>query len=342
MKRSLAVVVVAVVLVAFGWYLRNRSAETGLEDGMAATEVPVHVGEIIRTTLRGYVTAYGTVEPEPDGARAAAGAKVQAAVPGVVAAVRTAEGQAVEKGKVLFELDSRVADVAVEFARKELERETNLIESGGTSEKRLQAAEQQLDNALAQRALLRITSPLAGTVTRVNVKAGEAVDLTTVLAEIVDADRLVVGAGVPVAEAAPLEPGQPAEVFADNGGAATEGELTYVSSQVDTATGTVPVRIALPAGSGLRSGQFVGARIVYSQHTDCLAVPVASIAEDDEGGAVIAVVRDNVAVLQPVETGLRDNGLVEIIADDLQPGMTVVTEGAYALPQETPVVVLGD
>jgi hypothetical protein len=38
---------------------------------------------------------------------------------------------------------------------------------------------------------------------------------------------------------------------------------------------------------------------------------------------------------------LRDGGLVEIEGDGLQAGMTVVTEGAYGLPKETKIRVLG-
>lgn len=341
MKRLPLIIVVVAVLIGVGWFAWNEPG-TDADGASPATEVPVHVGEIIRTTLRGYVTAYGAVEPEPAGERPAASVRLAPAVPGVVAAVHAAEGQQVEKGSVLFELDSRAADVAVDFARQARQRETQLMDAGGTSQKRLQEAQQQLDSALVQQALLRVASPLAGTVTRVNVRPGEAVDLSTVLAEIVDVDRLVVNAGVPDAEVDSLAPGQLADVFLETGVAATTGTLSYVGTDVDTSTGAVPLRISLPAGSGLRPGQFVGVHIVNAEHADCFAVPVESVTTNDEGVTVIAIVKDGIATQLPVTTGLRDAGLVEIVADELQPGMTVVTEGAYALPKETQVRVLGD
>ena len=340
-KFGLIIIVIAAVagLVWSIWFKKSPRVE---EEAKPDTEVPVHVGKITRATLRAYVTAYGTVEPEPAGERPAASARIAASVPGVVTAVKCAEGQRVEKGAVLFQLDSRAADVAVAFAEKNLDRQRKLLQVEGTSQKALQEAEQQLAAARAQQALLQIQSPLAGTVTHVNVNPGEAVDLTTTLAEVIDIDRLVVSANVPSAELAALKVGQPAEVLADKSAAPVSGSLSYISQQVDAKTGTALVRAALPANYGLHPGQFVTLRIVSEEHKDCLAVPVESVVKDAEGVTVIALVQNDKAVQKPVKTGLRDGGLVEVEADGLQADMTVVTEGAYALPKETKVRVLGN
>lgn len=339
MNRILIIVVAVAVLIGFIWF---GLAGPDMEEASPASDVPVHVAKIVRTTLRGYVTAYGTVEPEPAGERPAASVRLAPTVPGVVVAVHAVEGQRVSKGDVLFELDSRAADVAVSFARKTVEREMELMQAGGTSTKALQQAEQQLDDALVQQAFLRVASPLSGTITHVNVKPGEAVDLTTVLAAIIDLDRLVVSAGVPDAESAALEPGQPAEVFAGKEASPIPGTLTYVGTGVDVTTGTVPLRASPISGSGLRPGQFVGVRIVTVEHQDCLAVPIDSVTRDDDGETVIAVVENDTAVQTRVTAGLRDGDLIEIEAEGLRPGMTVVTQGAYALPKDSKVRVIGN
>jgi RND family efflux transporter MFP subunit len=176
----------------------------------------------------------------------------------------------------------------------------------------------------------------------VNVKPGEAVDLTTVLTEVIDLDRLVASASVPSAELAALKTGQPTEVLAAQSTPPVSGSLSYVSPQVDAKTGTALVRAALPAQSGLRPGQFVTLRIVSEEHKDRLAVPVESVVKDAEGKTVIALVQGDKAVQKPVKAGLRDGGWVEIEADGLQPDMPVVTKGAYGLPKETKIRVLGD
>jgi RND family efflux transporter MFP subunit len=234
-------------------------------------------------------------------------------------------------GALLFQLDSRAADIAVNYAEKTLERQKKLGLGEGTSQKAMQDAEQQVAAARAQQALLKVVSPLAGVVTRINVRPGEAADLTTVLAEVIDLDRLVVSASVPSAELSAVKVGQPAEVFASEGTNSILGKVAFIGSQVDAKSGSALVRVELPANSGLRPGQFLKVRIVSDEHKDCLAVPIASVAKDAGGAVKIALVADGKATLKPVKTGLRDGDWVEVQADDLKPDMEIVTEGAYGL-----------
>jgi RND family efflux transporter MFP subunit len=354
MKRVplIAAALAVVVLSGLAWVLLRRPASDGEVAG-GDTLVAVRLGQIQRTTLRAYVTAYGVVEPEPAGDRSAAGAQVTAAVPGVVAAVRCVEGRVVEKGAVLFQLDSRVADVAVskaqqavELAETTLQREQKLIQAEGTSQKRvveaesaLLAAQSDLAAARAQQSLLRVESPLAGTVTRVSVGPGQGVDPTTVLAEVVDLDRLVVDVGVPSAELVSIHPGAAAEVVV-SGSPPLQASVRTISPRVDPATGTAPVRVSLPAGSGLLPGQTARLRIVSDEHRDCLAAPVGSVVKDESGAAVVALVQDGVARQTRVTTGLHDGDWIEVEGEDLAAGMSVVTEGAFGLPAETRVRVL--
>jgi membrane fusion protein (multidrug efflux system) len=340
MKRIVVLIICLGAVAGLAWLVWFKRAKPEEPEKPPNTDVPVHVAKITRATLRGYVTAYGTVAPEPAGERPAASARVSAFVAGVVTQVKCVEGQGVEKGAVLFQLDTRAADVAVDFAEKTLERQQKLVQVEGTSQKVLQEAEQQLAAARAQQALLQVQAPLAGMVVRVNVKPGEAVDLTSVLAEVIDLDRLVVSANVPSPELAALKVGQTVEVLADQSAAPVMGTLTFIGSEVDAKTGTTLVRVGVPAHSGLRPGQFVTVRIVSEEHKDRLAVPVESVVKDAEGKTVIALVQGDQATQKPVHAGLRDGGLVEVEAEGLQPGMTVVTQGAYALPKETKVRVL--
>ena len=348
----LAVVVVAgvaAILLAV-WLRRERAAE---KEGRVDTEVAVRVAPVVRATLRAWVTAYGVVEPAPPGARAAAGSRVAPAVAGVVASVRCAEGQRVEKGALLFELDSRAADAAAEkarsavgFAEKGVERQRSLALADATSQRLLLDAEQALASARgdlaaaeAQQALLHVTAPLSGTVTRVNVRPGEAVDLTTTLAEVADLDRLVATVGVPQAELAALRAGQEVEVAA--GAATVRGTVVTVGQEVDARTGAAPVRVGLPPGSGLRPGEFVTVRIVSAVHAGCLAVPTESVVKDGDGNTVIALVENGSAAQKQVKAGIREGDLVEVAGDGVREGAQVVTEGAYGLPRETRVRVLG-
>src|SRR5436309_1883688 len=151
------------------------------ESDKVAPEVTVQVGKLCRATIHRYVTAYGVVEPEPArNGKPGAGSRLAPPVAGLIAEVNCAEGQRVEKGAILFRLDSRPIDVAVEFAQQTYERQKKLLPVGGTSQKALQEAEQQLASARAQQALLRIQAPFSGVIARVNARSGEAVDLNSV------------------------------------------------------------------------------------------------------------------------------------------------------------------
>ncbi len=70
-----------------------------------------------------------------------------------------------------------------------------------------------LQDAEAQLAALQITAPLSGTVTRLNVKPGQAVDVNTVVAEVVDLNRLAVSAEIPASEAGELQAGEEVQVL---------------------------------------------------------------------------------------------------------------------------------
>jgi RND family efflux transporter MFP subunit len=341
-KNALFAVIVLAAVGGLAWLVWVKRAKPEEPEPKPETDVPVHVAKVALATLRGYVTAYGTVEPEPAGERPAAGARVAAPAPGVVMEVKCVEGQRVEKGALLCQLDSRAVDVAVEFAARTVERQKKLVEVEGTSQKALQEAEQQLAAARAQQALLRIQSPLTGTVARVNVRPGEAVDLSTVLVEVIALDRLTATAAVPSRELNGLKVGQPVEVLPDKAASPIVASLAYISPQVDPKTGAAVVRASLPPDCGLRPGQFVTLRIVSEEHKDCLAVPAESVVKDEEGATVIALVQGEKAARKSVRVGLRDGPLIEVAADGLQAGMLVVTEGAYALPKETKVRVVTD
>ena len=341
--------IVVLLAVVMAW------AVLAEDEPKVETEVAVRVALIQKATLRAYVTGYGTVEPEPAREKLpAAGAKIASPVAGVLAETKCAEGQRVEKGAVLFRLDSRVATVQIEkakrtlaFAEQSFERQQKLLKVEGTSQKLLQEAEAQVAAARSeftaaetQLALQEITAPFAGTITKVNARPGEAVELNTVLAELADLERLVVAVPVPSGEASAIKEGQPAEISFKADAKPVAGRVVSLAPQVDPATGTVLVRVAVPKDAGLRPGQFLNVRIVSEERKDRLAVPVASVVKNAETGAVIAIVENGKATRKPVKAGLRDGGLVEVEGEGLRAGQTVVTAGAYGLPKETKVRVL--
>lgn len=326
MKKFITFTLIIGAMVSLGWLVWFRPVQAEEEEKKPEALVSVRAAKIVRTNLHAYVTGYGVVEPE-----AKASARLGVAIPGVITAVHGAEGQTFEAGTLLFEVDSRAAELAVQFAQKTVDRQRKLAESDGTSKKALQEAEQQLATARAQLALLQIRSPIAGTMTKLNVKAGEAADLTTVLAEVVDLDRLVASLMVVGDDLRRLKPGQLAELARTDTTNRLASPLTYVSGQVEAKTGSGMVRISLPTGSGWRPGQFVKGRVLWEERTNRLAVPLASVAKDPTGTWYVALIDGEKAVLKPVQLGIREGESVEVEGEGIEADQTVVTEGAYGL-----------
>lgn len=326
---------------------------TGAEEEDSTPEVTVHVGKINKVTLHRAVIAYGLVEPQPAGVNSApASAHIAAPFAGILDRVNCHEGQKVKKGSLLFSLDSRLADLQVEkaehalsFAKVTYKRQKELLAAEGTSRKNVEEAEQQYNNAgneladaRTQAKLLQIAAPIDGTITQIHVRPGEAVETTTVLADIVNLEKLVVTVTVPSREALLLKPGQMVEIGA--GQAREEGELIFVGSEVDPGSDTVVARASLPADSTHKPGQFLSIRIICEEHRNCLAVAETGLVRDDEGKPVILLVEGETAVQKSVTVGIVDAGMVEIAAEGLEEGQQVVTEGAYGLPDKTKIIII--
>jgi membrane fusion protein (multidrug efflux system) len=332
------------------------------EEPELTTEVAVQTARIIRTTLHRYVLAYGIVEPEPAmNGKPAASSKIAAPLTGLLTQIHCEEGQRVKKGDLLFELDTRSADaliakaeVAVEFAQKNFARKQQLSTTDNISRKLydeaellLQTARKDLLNAKTQRELLLIKAPLSGTVAAIHFKMGEAVSLATVLADLIDLDRLDIAIRLPSSEASSIHLKQPVEISAGSSPSTNRtdlmpiqrGSVIFIGAQVDPLTDTVLVRATLSTGSGLRPGQFVNVRIIVEQRTDRLTVPIDSVLTK-EGVSLIAVVEGDKAKQQAIKPGLRDGNLIEVDGEGLHEGMTIVTQGVYGLPPETRIRVI--
>lgn len=330
-----------------------RVSGGGGEEEEIVPNVAVHAATVGRVSLRRTVTAYGTVEPAPpmDG-QPAAGAMITPFVDGVVSDVVMVEGRRVDRGTVLVRLDSRMARSALDrarsaadVARKAFERQEALLATDGTSQKayldaraQRDVAEAELAAAETRLAYLNIAAPLTGTVLRVQAVVGQHVDATSVLAEVVDLDRLVVTAAVPSREVVGLAEGQ--RVLLGTGDSVPEGTVRVLGRNVDRASGTYRLQASVPAGAGLMPGQFTQVRVVAGEHTGVLAVPEQSVISHPDQGTWIVVVEGDRAVHRPVTTGFRDRGLVEVSGAGLEEGMRVVTDEAYGLPSGTLIRVV--
>jgi membrane fusion protein (multidrug efflux system) len=227
-----------------------------------------------------------------------------------------------------MELNSATA--TFEYAKAELGRQKKLFAQQNTSLK-------NEEDAAAQLASLEVVAPVSGTVTAVNVQPGQSVDSTTTVAEIIDLDRLALSMKVPSAQAGQLQVGQKTQIASEP---PVTASLSFVGSTVDPADGTVPAWALLPPNSGLRPGQLVQFKLVTEARTNCLAAPSASVVTDEDGTSAIWLVNGDQATKTNVEAGVREDDWVEVTASGLKAGDSVVTVGAYGLPDSTQIKIL--
>ena len=327
-------------------------------------EVNVHIGEITRSTLYGYIEAFGSIEPDVGSIyNPPASVSIKAPSSGIVTEVKCVEGQEVQKEDLLFSFDSRIAEAAIkkaketlDFEQQNLTRQKELYDVNGTSVKLLmearhnyESAINELEKAKVELSLLQVKSPISGTIVQVFAKPSESVDMFDIMAELIDSKRLIVEFKVPNAEASLLELGQNVEIeISDN--TLFSGKVTFINSVVDVQSDSVLVRAAInnsddettSLNSGLKMGQFVKVRIIYNEHKDCFVIPEESLVTNEDGQKVIAIVEDDKAIQKEVKTGLHQNGLVEIESPDIKEGMQIVTTGAYGLLPETKIRIISE
>ena len=205
-------------------------------------------------------------------------------------------------------------------------------------------AQGALATAQAQQALYTIRAPLSGLVTQVGASVGEAVDTAAKLATIADLRTLQLQIGVPSSSARQVRPGEPVTFSVSSlPGESFQTVVGSVSSQVDAATGTVPVLAAAANPRRLlRDDATAKVQIVIERRQNVLVVPQAAVLTDPDTGkaSVVVVGTDSVAHVVPVTTGLAAGGRVEITGG-VSAGQRVAVSGQYGLPDATPVRVVG-
>jgi RND family efflux transporter MFP subunit len=265
--------------------------------------------------------------------------------------VRDGSISANDKGfqQAATDLASAKSDLEVTERQFALAESSNSNGTFAEDSAKVASAEFALASAKTQRQMMRIVAPIDGTVVQMNVNPGEGVDPTKTLVQVIALDRLLVDVDVPAEQLPSLSLGLPVIVMPVSSSTskpsssdmpAPQGKVTTISPDVNPKTGTVRVDIDLPADSTFRPGLSVLVRIIDQEHKDKLAVPKAAVTTDENGDSFIATLDGEQATHKTVQVGLEENGLVEIDADGVKEGDTVITAGAYGLPPATHVKVV--
>lgn len=294
---------------------------------------------------------------------------VQPQVEGIVTRILVRSGDRVRPGAPLMQIDPRMQQAAVasleslragreadlRLARQEAARTKTLVEAGAASRSELEQADTALSTAEAQlqavEAQLReqsvalgyhtVSAPTAGVVGDIPVRVGDRVTNSTKLTTIDQSSGLEVYVNVPVQEAEHLRLGLPVHLVDDQGRLLTTAELSFVAPSVDAGTQSVLAKASLAQTVGLRTDQFVRARMVWAD-TPAIVVPFvavnringqyfAFVAESGEGGATVA--RQRAVDLGAVV------GNDYIVKSGLKPGEKLIVSGVQKIGDGSPVTI---
>ncbi len=210
-----------------------------------------------------------------------------------------------------------------------------------TAEAQLMQARGKFEGAQAQFAYSEIRSPIAGVVTERPGYVGEIPAAGVALITVMDTSSVIAKAHISQVYAVQLKVGNAAQIEATGIEAPMTGKVTQISPALDPNSTTVEIWVTAKNPEGqLRPGSSAKISIQTRQVKDALAVPQNALLQSEDGKQTVAVVKDGVAQLRPVETGVRDSasGLVQVTSG-LKAGEVVVTNAAYGLPDKTKVKV---
>ena len=206
----------------------------------------------------------------------------------------------------------------------------------------LASAQGKYEGAQAQLTYTEIRSPIDGVVTDRPVWPGETPPSGTPLITIMDTSSVVARTHIPQEQAALLKPGDPATIIAPDL-PPLPGKVVIVSPALDQGSTTVQVWVEAENTNGaLKPGSAVQVKIVARTLDNALTIPQQAVLKTPEGAAsVMSVDNQGKAHTKDVETGIVSGDNIQIVKG-LQEGETVVTTGAYGLPDGTQVKLASD
>ena len=292
---------------------------------------------------------------------------VRSQVTGELRTVTFKEGDDVQKGQVLFELDRRPLEAALQQAEAVLARDLAQSANARAQATRYEdlagrgiATREQVDqtrtalaaleatigadraaveNAKIQLQYATIVSPLSGRTGASMVHAGNLVRAndTTPLVVINQITPMNVTFAVPESRLAEVKrylaqrtltvDAQPP----NDPEATSRGRISFVDNQVDPSTGTIRMKgVFANDNRRLWPGQYVNVKVTLTTDPTALVVPTPAVQTGQQGDYVFVVKSDQTVELRNIKI-TRTEGAETVIGQGLAAGETVVTDGQLRL-----------
>jgi multidrug efflux system membrane fusion protein len=330
--------------------------------------MPVPVFAVVKQTLPIYLSYPGRVE-------AIRGIPLQARVSGYIEAQPAHDGADVKAGDLLYKIDPRDLEAALDQAHAQAERDQALLEyakanfSRGeellksgyvakdtydqrSSAMRSATAALTLDKASVEAAELNlgyaeIRAPFAGRLGRNQAAKGALVGPAAgALNTLVQLDPVYVTFNPSETELAEIRAARAAgrveaEVSTPGEPSLTRrGQLTFLDNVIDRSTGTISARVTLDNPDyALLPGQYVRVKLLLRDEPDALMAPAAALGSNQMGKYVYVVGQGDKAELRQLELGPADGTLVNVV-HGLSEGERVIVGNLQKIGPGSPVKAL--
>jgi multidrug efflux system membrane fusion protein len=371
-RRIIAAILIILVLAGLGWVLFHAYGAKSSRQTRANTPVPA----VIATTQKGDI---GITERELGTVTPIANITVRTQINGQLQEVAFQEGQIVQAGDFLAQVDPRPYQTALEEAEGALKKDQALLADAQLDLERYRKlvaqdsiAKQQFDTqqSLVQQyegnvetdqgqidtdklnlTYCHITAPLTGRVGLRQVDQGNYVQTSDAngLVVLTQLQPITVIFTLPEDDLPTvmkrLAAGAELQTTAYDRTESTKlatGKLVSTDSQIDPTTGTIKLRAQFDnQDNALFPNQFVNIELLVDTLHDATIVPTAAIQRGAPGTYVYLVKDDNTVSVRPVKLGPTQGENVAI-TDGLAPGDKVVVDGADKLRDGAKITLPGD
>lgn len=339
---------VVLLLVAAAAYF-SFVHEPKVEEQRQQQAVPVKVTEAAVQPFRDIIEALGT-------AQANESVVITAQTQDKVIAVHFNDGQTVQAGDLLVELDAREELARVQElkfrlaeANRQYQRLQDLRKQNAASAQQVETQDvivkeivAQLEVAETQLAQKQISAPFDGRLGIRQISVGSLVSPGQQITTLDDITPIKLDFSVPELFFASLAVGQ--QVTARSGAYPDRdftGTIRSIDSRVDPLTRSIMVRAEVPNNDGLlRPGMLLRVQLLRSVDS-VLQLPERAVVPLDTRHFVYVVGDDNIAKERQITIGRRKPGIVEVISG-IEPGERVVSDGLVRMRDGIAVTIKED
>jgi len=277
---------------------------------------------------------------------------LQPEVSGRLTYLNIPEGAKVTEGTVLARINdadlqasTQKVKVQLELAQKNEERLRKLLSIGGINQADYDAVLNQVNTFKADLDILKaqidktvLKAPFTGVLGLRMVSPGTYVTPQTILATLQQTDRVKIDFTIPEAYTDLIAKGKTVNIRTNGKEALKKAVIIATEPQIDATTRNLKVRAQLD-GANINPGGFVKVLLETGGQNNSILVPTNAIIPDAKAKKVV-VVKNGKGKLTDIVTGLRVNGLAEVLSG-LQEGDSIAVSGVLFVRPNSSLKVRG-